>query len=72
MTSLSDLHASTPLHHIPAHCRRLTDDQKFDLIADAAYFLAQRRGFAAGGELSDWLEAERQIQGKFEGEYYCD
>jgi DUF2934 family protein len=30
-------------------------------IAEAAYWRAERRGFAAGHELDDWLEAEKQI-----------
>lgn len=30
-------------------------------IAERAYFKAERRGFAPGGELEDWLAAEREI-----------
>jgi hypothetical protein len=30
-------------------------------IAVAAYYRAERRGFAPGGELDDWLEAEREL-----------
>lgn len=30
-------------------------------IAEAAYWRAERRGFAAGQELDDWLAAEREI-----------
>jgi hypothetical protein len=30
-------------------------------IAEAAYWRAERRGFTAGYELDDWLEAEREI-----------
>lgn len=30
-------------------------------IARRAYELAQQRGFAPGAELSDWLQAEREI-----------
>ena len=33
-------------------------------IAVAAYYKAERRGFEAGGEVDDWLEAERQIDGQ--------
>ena len=33
----------------------------FSMIAQAAYFRAEKRGFAAGCELDDWLEAEREI-----------
>ncbi|MDF1562334.1 MAG: DUF2934 domain-containing protein, partial [Deltaproteobacteria bacterium] len=31
------------------------------MIAEAAYFEAEHRGFAPGRELDDWLEGERQI-----------
>lgn len=32
-----------------------------EAIAVAAYYRAERRGFAPGGELADWLEAEREL-----------
>jgi hypothetical protein len=32
-------------------------------IATAAYYNAARRGFAPGGELDDWLHAERSLDG---------
>jgi len=32
------------------------------LIAQAAYYRAEKRGFATGGELQDWLEAEAEIK----------
>jgi hypothetical protein len=31
------------------------------LIAEAAYYRAERRGFAPGHEVQDWLDAEREI-----------
>jgi hypothetical protein len=31
------------------------------LIAQAAFFMAQERGFAPGHELDDWLAAEREV-----------
>jgi hypothetical protein len=31
------------------------------MIAEAAYFKAEKRGFAPGMEMLDWLEAEREI-----------
>jgi len=31
------------------------------MIAEAAYFRAEKRGFALGGELDDWLAAESEI-----------
>ena len=33
------------------------------MIAEAAYYRAERRGFAPGHELEDWLAAEGEIQG---------
>jgi hypothetical protein len=32
-----------------------------EMIAVAAYFLAEKRNFAGGSELDDWLTAEREI-----------
>ena len=32
------------------------------MIAEAAYFIAEHRGFTAGDELGDWLQAEREVQ----------
>lgn len=31
------------------------------MIAEAAYFIAQKRGFGAGKEAEDWVEAEKQV-----------
>lgn len=35
--------------------------KRHKLISEAAYFIAERRGFAPGHELSDWLAAEREV-----------
>jgi hypothetical protein len=31
------------------------------LVARAAYFRAEKRGFTPGGELQDWVEAETDV-----------
>ena len=36
-------------------------EERQRLIAEAAYFRAQQRGFSGGDPLDDWLAAERQI-----------
>ena len=36
-------------------------DQLQRWIAEAAYYRAQRRGFAPGQELEDWLAAEVEV-----------
>ena len=37
-----------------------------ELIAIAAYYRAERRGFAPGGETEDWLEAEREVAARLD------
>ena len=36
-------------------------DVRRQLVAAEAYFLAERRGFAAGHELEDWVAAEAAV-----------
>ncbi len=38
-----------------------TPEQRQEMIAIAAYYLAERRGFTPDGAESDWLSAERMI-----------
>jgi hypothetical protein len=45
----------------PAQNDAALDENRRRQIAIAAYYRAQRRGFAPGGELEDWLEAEREL-----------
>lgn len=37
-------------------------DELKGMIATAAYYLAEQRGFSPGHELDDWLEAERRVR----------
>ena len=39
-----------------------SDTDRGRWIADRAYELAEARGFAPGGELDDWLRAEREYE----------
>ena len=39
----------------------ITLEERRRMIAEAAYYRAERRGFATGGELGDWIEAEAEI-----------
>ncbi|MBK6396063.1 MAG: DUF2934 domain-containing protein [Betaproteobacteria bacterium] len=36
--------------------------ERRQMVAEAAYYRAERRGFAPGSEVEDWLEAEAQIR----------
>ena len=56
--------ATTPAPHqgAPGGGRtRLSPEERRRLIAETAYFIAERRGFAAGWELDDWLQAEAEV-----------
>ncbi len=36
-------------------------DERIRLIAEAAYYRAEARGFTPGGEVEDWLQAETEV-----------
>jgi len=38
-------------------------EQRREKVAVAAYFRAERRGFAGDDPVEDWLEAEREVDG---------
>ncbi|HUX23817.1 MAG TPA: DUF2934 domain-containing protein [Burkholderiales bacterium] len=40
----------------------LSAQERERLIAQAAYFRAEKRGFAPGCELQDWVEAEAEVR----------
>lgn len=48
--------------------RAVTAPERETMIARAAYRHAQERGFAAGDPLTDWLEAEREVDDRLERE----
>ncbi len=48
----------TPENSVPAH--ELNFNLK-SMIAEAAYYKAEKRAFAPGNELRDWLEAKKEI-----------
>lgn len=39
----------------------ISPEQRQQMIAEAAYYLAEHRGFEAGDPVSDWLQAESEI-----------
>src|SRR5262245_10153667 len=56
-TPTADVTRSTlERHEIPSF-----SESREARIAEAAYWRAEKRGFEAGHELDDWLDAERQI-----------
>ncbi len=35
------------------------------MVAELAYLKAEKRGFAAGYDMDDWLEAEQEISSRY-------
>ena len=40
---------------------KVNEAQRRQMVAEAAYFRAERRGFAGGDPVTDWIEAEVEI-----------
>ena len=47
---------------------RLVGEDRLRMIAEAAYFRAEQRGFVSGNELEDWLAAEMEIDALLDDE----
>ena len=45
---------------------RLSPEDVYKLIQEAAYFKAKARGFEPGGEVQDWIEAEAEVRRRLE------
>lgn len=46
----------------------LNEDTRRAMIAEAAYFRAERRGFAPGFELDDWLASEHELDARLQSQ----
>jgi hypothetical protein len=49
-----------------AASRRIDPDIRRRMVAAEAYFRAERRGFAAGKELEDWVAAEVAVDSRLQ------
>ena len=39
----------------------ISDEDYYDMVAKCAYYKAEQRDFVEGDELSDWYEAEQEV-----------
>jgi len=46
----------------------VSPEQRWKMIAEAAYHRAEKRGFESGHELEDWTAAEKEIDGLLSGQ----
>jgi hypothetical protein len=56
-----EMASSIPIQVTGQDIEPLTDEQR-ELVAVAAYYLAERRNFKPGHETEDWLAAESQVR----------
>lgn len=56
-----------PAAEAPAPTQPVNTDERWKLIAEAAYLRAERRGFGVGDPLADWLDAEREVDERLRG-----
>jgi hypothetical protein len=59
--SMKPLRGIKPPHSIAT----IDPDRRHDMVAKAAYYFSEHRGFDPGHELDDWLAAENQIDATF-------
>jgi len=47
----------------------VTEEQRRRMIAEAAYYRAEKRGFSGGSSVDDWIAAESEIDAKLARDY---
>lgn len=45
----------------PGSQTSISPQERYRMVAEAAYFRAERRGFTGGDPIKDWLEAEAEV-----------
>lgn len=55
---------ATTAQAAPPAPRFVGPEQRAALIAEAAYFRAEKRGFSPGHEAEDWLAAEAEVDAR--------
>ncbi|NJN47967.1 MAG: DUF2934 domain-containing protein [Candidatus Competibacteraceae bacterium] len=60
--------AKTTAAELASVQNKATPDERYSRIAEIAYLKSEQRGFEAGQEENDWLEAEQEVEQL--GEYW--
>ena len=51
----------------PPNGTSVSPEERHQMIAEAAYYRAQQRGFRGGDPLQDWIEAEAEVATRLHG-----
>lgn len=46
----------------------VSHEERWRMVAEAAYYIAQRRGFVGGDPNTDWAQAEAEVQARLQQE----
>ncbi|MGH8721290.1 MAG: DUF2934 domain-containing protein [Burkholderiales bacterium] len=46
----------------------VSHEERWRMVAEAAYYIAQRRGFVGGDPTADWAQAEAEVEAKLKQE----
>lgn len=60
MALLKKIAAKTTANTAPQ--QDVSTEERIRMIAEAAYYRAERRGFQEGNQDADWLEAEKEVE----------
>lgn len=53
--------SATPVREAANAPQLPSEKELLEMIAEAAYYRAQKRGFAPGAEAEDWIQAEAEV-----------
>lgn len=43
----------------------VNNEERYQMITEAAYLIAEQRGFQGNHEMDDWLQAEAEVDARF-------
>jgi len=46
---------------VTSQCKKVIPEQRLQMINEAAYYLAESRGFIGADSMDDWLAAEAEV-----------
>lgn len=63
-TPTSSASARSPEVKANDSARSISAEERYRLIAEAAYYRAEKRGFQGGDPAQDWIQAEKEVEAK--------
>jgi Protein of unknown function (DUF2934) len=58
------LSPAAKIANVKASSQQISPAERMKMIAEEAYYLAEKRGFSQGNEMADWVTAEQLVDHK--------